>query len=237
MSIRVGDKHVVAPSGVQKERMEASDLFVLDPQGNVLEQPVARPAPYKAPKLSECYPLFQQAGISRASSDTVSHHPIVCMERSNACMQAFDLREAGAVMHSHSVNAVLATLLDGGSEFRVTNLEMIKVHDSPHALGLGPRQPDHAGIWGPALAVSSVPWQGIQGHGYYDTCCIPIIENTARECELTASLREAILKYPGTQAVLVRRHGVYVWGKDWVQAKTQVRPWLALQVVPTRFAP
>ena len=64
--------------------------------------------------------------------------------------------------------------------------------------------------------------QGIQGHGYYDSLCIPIIENTARECELTASLREAILKYPNTQAVLVRRHGVYVWGKDWIQAKTQV---------------
>ena len=85
--------------------------------------------------------------------------------------------------------------------------------------------------------VSSVSLQGIQGHGYYDTCCIPIIENTARECELTASLREAILKYPGTQAVLVRRHGVYVWGNDWIQAKTQVRPWLSLQVVPKRFAP
>ena len=46
------------------------------------------------------------------------------------CLQAFTLRDAGAVMHSHSVNAVLATLLDGGSEFRVTNLEMIKVTQS-----------------------------------------------------------------------------------------------------------
>lgn len=34
-------------------------------------------------------------------------------------------------------------------------------------------------------------------------------------------LREAIQQYPESDAVLVRRHGVYVWGKDWVQAKTQ----------------
>lgn len=53
-----GDKIVMAPSGVQKERMEPDDMFVLDAQGNVLHMPVARPPPYKPPKLSECAPLF-----------------------------------------------------------------------------------------------------------------------------------------------------------------------------------
>lgn len=42
-----------------------------------------------------------------------------------------------------------------------------------------------------------------------------------RECELTASLREAIENYPKANAVLVKRHGVYVWGDNWIQAKTQ----------------
>ena len=63
--------------------------------------------------------------------------------------------------------------------------------------------------------------QGIAGHGYYDNCVVPIIENTARECELTDRLRQAIKDYPKSQAVLVRRHGVYVWGSSWIQAKTQ----------------
>ena len=63
--------------------------------------------------------------------------------------------------------------------------------------------------------------KGIAGHGFYDNLTIPIIENTARECELTDRLRAAIEKYPRATAVLVRRHGVYVWGDNWIQAKTQ----------------
>lgn len=49
--------------------------------------------------------------------------------------------------------------------------------------------------------------QGIEGHGFYGKCVIPVIENTARECELTDRLRQAIADYPQANAVLVRRHG------------------------------
>ena len=45
-----------------------------------------------------------------------------------SCSQAYELRDAGAVIHSHSLNAVMATILDPeASEFKVTHLEMIKV--------------------------------------------------------------------------------------------------------------
>lgn len=63
--------------------------------------------------------------------------------------------------------------------------------------------------------------KGIAGHGFYSNMVVPIIENTARECELTDRLREAIEAYPTSNAVLVRRHGVYVWGDNWIHAKTQ----------------
>lgn len=49
---------------------------------------------------------------------------------------------------------------------------------------------------------------------------MPIIENTPFEEDLTDSLARAIEEYPETCAVLVRRHGVYVWGDTWQQAKT-----------------
>eukprot|EP01035_Chromulina_nebulosa_P017799 gene17799-23407_t len=61
--------------------------------------------------------------------------------------------------------------------------------------------------------------KGITGHGYYDELVIPIIENTAWEHELADSLGETIAKYPKSVAVLVRRHGMYVWGRTWEEAK------------------
>lgn len=42
-------------------------------------------------------------------------------------MLAYKHRNAGAVIHTHSPNAVMATLLWPGKEFRCTHLEMIKV--------------------------------------------------------------------------------------------------------------
>lgn len=61
--------------------------------------------------------------------------------------------------------------------------------------------------------------KGITGYGYFDELCIPIIENTAWEHELADSLGEAIEKNPKSVAILVRRHGMYVWGKTWEEAK------------------
>lgn len=42
-------------------------------------------------------------------------------------MNAYRLRNAGAVIHSHSKAVVIATLVYPGNEFIVTHLEMIKV--------------------------------------------------------------------------------------------------------------
>jgi methylthioribulose-1-phosphate dehydratase len=152
--VRSGDRVIVAPSAVQKERMRPEQMFTLALDGTVLarpDDPALRP--------SECSSLF---------------------------LAAIRIRNAGAVIHSHSIHAVMATLLFD-AEFSISQLEMIK---------------------------------GIEGMGYHDRLVVPIIDNTARECDLAEALEEAILAYPRTHAVLVRRHGVYIWGSDWVRAKT-----------------
>ena len=152
--IREGDRVVIAPSAVQKERMRPEQMFTMALDGTV----IARPAD-EALRPSECSSLF---------------------------LKAINIRNAGAVIHSHSIHAMLATLLFD-AELAISHLEMIK---------------------------------GIEGHGYADRLVVPIIDNTARECDLADALEEAILAYPRTHAVLVRRHGVYIWGSDWVRAKT-----------------
>lgn len=48
---------------------------------------------------------------------------------------------------------------------------------------------------------------------YFNTLEVPIIENTAREEDLTDSMGKAMEEYPDAAAILVRRHGVYVWGE------------------------
>ena len=88
---------------------------------------------------------------------------------------------------------VLATLITDQNELRISHQEMIK------------------GIKKGSTA---------ENHRYDDTLVIPIIENTPFEKDLTSDLERAIQAYPNTNAVLVRRHGVYVWGKTWQSAKT-----------------
>lgn len=117
-------------------------------------------------------------------------------------LHAYRLRDAGAVIHSHAMSAMLVTLLHQAT-FECTELEMIK---------------------------------GISGHGYHDRLVVPIIENTAHECDLADSMADAIRAYPRTNAVLVRRHGVYVWGKDWVQAKTHAECYHYLFEAAVRMA-
>ncbi|XP_012556267.1 methylthioribulose-1-phosphate dehydratase isoform X1 [Hydra vulgaris] len=162
ISIKYGDEIYLAPSGVQKELVEGNDLFIQDIDENFIHMPSHGS---KKLKMTQCQPLF---------------------------MNAYKMRGSGAVIHTHSSNAVLATLLYTGSEFKITHQEMIK------------------GIRKGSTSDS---------YRYDELLIVPIIENTPFEKDLKDSMADAMLKYPETNAVLVRRHGVYVWGESWESAK------------------
>ncbi|KAH0896832.1 hypothetical protein HID58_046400 [Brassica napus] len=169
---------VMSPSGVQKERMQPEDMYILSPNGSVISAPSPKPYPNKLPKCTDCAPLFMKVCFFFFSHLTTA-----------SLFGAYEMRNAGAVIHSHGMESCLVTMLNPqAKEFRITHMEMIK---------------------------------GIQGHGYYDELVVPIIENTAYENELTDSLTKAIIAYPKATAVLVRNHGVYIWGDSWIHAKTQ----------------
>jgi len=163
ITIKRGNEIYIAPSGVQKERIKAEDMFVVDGLGKEIS------APGRGLKPSACTPLF---------------------------FNAYRMRDAGAVIHTHSQHAVMVTLLND-REFRITHQEMIK------------------GI---------MLWKGSWNQSIYlnfnEELVVPIIENTNREEELQERMAQKMEEYPTSCAILVRRHGVYVWGPTWQKAKT-----------------
>ncbi|XP_065091047.1 probable methylthioribulose-1-phosphate dehydratase isoform X1 [Ochlerotatus camptorhynchus] len=80
ISIKLDDEIYIAPSGVQKERIQPDDLFIQNIDGDDLQLP----PDYKKLTKSQCTPLF---------------------------MLAYRDKNAGAVIHTHSQAAVIATLL------------------------------------------------------------------------------------------------------------------------------
>jgi len=94
------DKVYIAPSGVQKERIRSEDIFVLpfpQPTPTADTARVFLRKPTRNLKESACTPLF---------------------------WNAFDLRDSGSCIHTHSQNAVMATLLWTGGTFTISHQEV-----------------------------------------------------------------------------------------------------------------
>jgi len=88
------DKVYIAPSGVQKERIQPSHIFVLPFPSSPDGDRVFLRRPSLDLRESACTPLF---------------------------WNAFDLRGAGSCVHTHSQNAVMVTLLTPGNIFRISH--------------------------------------------------------------------------------------------------------------------
>ena len=95
------DKVFIAPSGVQKERIEPTHIFVLPYPRPQSTSPHADRVFLRRPSLnlkeSQCTPLF---------------------------WNAFELRDAMSCIHTHSQHAVMITLLLPGPVFRISHQEV-----------------------------------------------------------------------------------------------------------------
>ncbi|PTB43079.1 Methylthioribulose-1-phosphate dehydratase [Trichoderma asperellum] len=167
------------------------NLVYLAPSG--VQKELMKPADIYVLSLKDQEPSLKQRTYLRSPP---VYKPSQCTP---LFLAAFTRRGAGCCIHTHSHWAVLVTLLleaKGNSRvFEINNIEQIK------GFGKG---------FGKAGNL-----------GYHDTLRIPVIENTPHEEDLTEYLEAAMEQYPDTYAVLVRRHGVYVWGDNVHKAKTQ----------------
>ena len=168
VSIRIGGPSENCPWRVfvAPSGIQKEDMIAEDIFEMDMEQNVTRKPVTEGLRLSACTPLWYLVYKNRPS--------------------------AKCVIHTHSLNAQMATLLDPTEEsdvFRVTHLEMLK---------------------------------GVGKHSYDDVLEVPIIDNRPTEDLLSDQMEAAIQKYPKCNAVLVRRHGIFCWGDSWEQAKTQL---------------
>lgn len=192
LSIRQAGRIYCAPSGVQKERIRPEDMFVLNEDGEIIE----RPSDSRL-KCSECLALF---------------------------MVAFKLRNAGCCIHSHSINANLVTAL-----YSRENLHLQRSYQSRLSNNGKKELSDGPPIGKQSFEFKISKQEMIKGIArgssndmlqYNETLVVPIIDNVLHERDLAGAMYEAVRSYPLANAVLVRNHGVYVWGKTWNQAKS-----------------
>ncbi len=101
-------------------------------------------------------------------------------ERWRMMLMPHQILGAGAVIHSHSLNAVVATR--------------------------APAEVFHPGSVPGLIGAEELP-------------AIPIIENSLNSEVLEQSMRLALEAKPAAEALLIRGHGLYVWGKNWMEAK------------------
>lgn len=61
---------------------------------------------------------------------------------------------------------------------------------------------------------------GVSTHEHSES--VPIIENSQDMEALSVSLEDVLKKYPQAHGVLLRRHGLYTWGRDVAEARRHV---------------
>lgn len=91
---------------------------------------------------------------------------------------AYTMRDAGACIHTHSQNAVMATLLYPGETFEISHQEMIK-----------------------GIRIGSTK----QNLRYFDKLVVPIVENTPEEEDLTDRMAEVIVVLWSKNGVIEER--------------------------------
>jgi len=101
------------------------------------------------------------------------------------------LRDAGAVLHTHSMFSTLVSDVRGSDRgLDVTGYEMLKGLD------------------------------GVTTHEHRER--IPILENDQNMTRLASKVREALTTHPDCHGFLLRRHGLYTWGKTLMDAVRHV---------------
>jgi methylthioribulose-1-phosphate dehydratase len=121
----------------------------------------------------------------------ISEHPAKPSDESPLHIRIVKERNAGAVLHTHSIwSTLLSDIHAGAGGIAIEGYEMLK--------GL----------------------TGVRTHAHREW--LPILENAQDMMALADVVAETLKQQADVHAFLLRRHGLYVWGKNLPEAKRQV---------------
>lgn len=135
--------------------------------------------------------LAEQILLIDEQASVISEHAAKPSDESPLHLRIVKERNAGAVLHTHSIwSTLLSDIHAGNGGFAIEGFEMLK--------GLA----------------------GVNTHEHREW--LPILENSQDMLALADEIAETLKQQPGAHAFLLRRHGLYVWGKNLPEAKRQV---------------
>ncbi|KAG1699855.1 Methylthioribulose-1-phosphate dehydratase [Nymphon striatum] len=194
LAMKYDSKIYITPSGVEKEKIIGEDLLVADENGKLLKNATSN----KNLKMSSCLPNFMHifkmrtpAEQSSSSTSTLLNKALHLQAPAGQSSLSPSIYAVAAI-HTHSKAAILTTTLFDSTHFRITDLQNMK------------------GI------KNAVTGRNLK---MKDTLSVPIIKNEEEEDEIQVELAEALRNNPETHAILIRKHGLYVWGKNWKETK------------------
>lgn len=100
------------------------------------------------------------------------------------------VREAGAVLHTHSIWSTILSDTGEGDGLALEGFEMLKALD------------------------------GVATHEHREW--LPILENTQDWAAAVPRVESVLTQHPKAHGFLIRRHGLYTWGRDLNAARRQV---------------
>jgi methylthioribulose-1-phosphate dehydratase len=190
----------ITPSGADKGELTPAQILLIDEHCKCVDEPrvkqnneSARRVPAGASQPSQLVLGNRQADPDNPQSDLDNAQPVPGKPSDESPLHVAIVKARGAGAVIHT-HSVWATILSDGH----TSEGGIAIEGYEMLKGL----------------------HGVSTHLHREW--IPIIDNSQDMPALANTINEVLAQYPGAHALLLRRHGLYTWGRDLKEAKRHV---------------
>ena len=217
----------MAASNVPKDRMTSDDLYVYNSSTSSVTL-----SPAQDKKLVPCEIANQIMSIFKGR---LNDQQMICNKlRYNKnkqtstiisihvyCLLFLERKSTGAVLHCNGKIPCLASLLYSGTEFKMKNQGIIKVKLNKFHSNCFLKILNKLKEIFTQMISHLVIFQGLynealkRNYNMDEMVAIPIIN----DLESLDKLKEILHKYCGSNIIIIRNQGVFIWADDWQKCK------------------